>query len=77
MTTNFDDSVNVNIDKGCGLPKVVDNYPKEISSCAERNNFTNNTQWVGGNTYGDFFIVTCECGKISKPFFRAKDEKNT
>ena len=40
MITNFDDSVNVNIDKSCGLPKVVDNYPKEISSCAERNNFT-------------------------------------
>lgn len=74
MTTNFDESVNVNNDKNCGLTKVVNNFPKEILSCAERNNFKSNNQWVGGNTYGDFFIVTCECGKVSRPYFNFKSD---
>lgn len=77
MTTNFDDSVNLNTDKSCGLSKVVNNYPKEVINCSERNNFTNNIQWIGGNSYGDFFVINCDCGKISKPFFKSKDEKTT
>jgi len=73
MTTNFDESVNVNNDKNCGLRTIVNNFPKEVLSCAERNNFKGDNQWIGGNTYGDFFIVTCGCGKISKPFFKRKE----
>jgi hypothetical protein len=75
MTKNFDESVNVNTDKLCKLPKVVNNYPKELASCSRSNNFNNSNQWVGGNEHGDFFMSTCECGKVSTPFFTFKNHK--
>lgn len=76
MTKNFDESVNVNTDKRWKLLKVVNNYPKELIGCSKSNKLTNNSQWVGGNEHGDFFISTCGCGKVSKPFFTCKNQEN-
>ena len=76
MTNNFDESVNVNTDEQCKLLKIVNNYPKELVGCSKSNKLTNNSQWVGGNEHGDFFMSTCECGKASKPYFMGKNQGN-
>ena len=76
MTKNFDGSVNVNTDEQCKLSKIVNNCPKELVGCSKSNNLTNNSQWVGGNEYGDFFMATCDCGKVSKPYFMSKNQEN-
>ena len=76
MRNNFDESVNVNTDKQCKLLKIVNNNPKELVGCSKSNKLTNSSQWVGGNKHGDFFMSTCECGKVSKPFFMGKNQEN-
>tara|TARA_R110000868_G_scaffold76573_3_gene220135 strand:- start:15744 stop:16349 length:606 start_codon:yes stop_codon:yes gene_type:complete len=61
---------NTNIDEDCICTNIVDNEDYEIEGCAKHNNLKSDYQWIGGNRVGNFYQTVCECGKVSKPFYK-------
>jgi len=59
-----------NYDKNCYCSKVVGNEAYEIEGCCERLGIKANEQWVANNHEGDFVVMACDCGKISKPYLK-------
>lgn len=55
-------------DRRCMCPKVIDNQPEDIDDCATSQGKKCDAQWVGSNSHGEFYVNTCECGKISAPY---------
>jgi len=59
-----------NYDKNCYCSKVIGNEAYEIEGCCERLGIKANEQWVANNHEGDFVVMACDCGKLSKPYLK-------
>jgi len=56
----------------CYCSKVVDAEAYEIDECCRMNAKQSSQQWVGHNSKGEFYVETCSCGMISKPYLADK-----
>jgi len=65
------DTIN-DLDRECQCYSVVYNQPEDIIDCALNYGKDCHPQWIGSNTKGNFFVMTCECGKISTPTLTKK-----
>jgi len=52
----------------CYCNKVVGAEAYEIDDCCRMNGKQSSQQWVGHNSKGEFYVETCSCGMISKPY---------
>jgi hypothetical protein len=61
------EKLNVNESYSCLCETVTEISPEDLKLCCANPI----KQWVANNSNGNFFILTCPCGKVSEPYLDA------